>query len=1031
MNLGDLFFRLPRATILALLVALVMGLTALANIGRQEDPAFTNILAWVLTFQPGADAARVEAQVTEPIERRLSEIPEIKMLRSNSRSGLSTIIVELDTELSPDVVETAFSKVRDALEDVSTDLPPDAGRPIFDDARGAAYTGISAIVPRHESTPLSLTTRYAEALRDDLQTQPGVKRVRIFGAAEEEISVTVDPWRLAALGWSPGRLAAAIEQADPKSGAGRAVGAESDLIVEVAGGIADLTRIQDIPLVVSSVGTSLRVGDIATVVKGERTPPNGIAFADGRRGVLVAVMMEDGRQVDTFMEAVRARMADFDESLPGGLEHIRIFDQSTYTSARLKDLASKLLLGFLGVIAVLVFTLGLRSALIAGIALPVVCMMTLGTVAFLDISIDQMSVAGLIVALGMLVDAAIVMVDEIRKRVDAGAPDAVADAVRRLMAPLAASTLTTVLAFLPMAMLPGPPGDFLGPVAQVVIIMVVWSFLTAVTITAALAGWMLKPQPEGRRPSLMQRGLPGGALAEVFLGFLKWALRRPRVVVAYGLILPLAGYAVIPSLTPQFFPAVERDQFYVEIETASSVGIAPTAQTALTVDAILADDERIVGRAWTVGRSPPPFYYNMVENRDLQPNFASALITTVSPAATAELLAELQPHLDAAVPHARVLVRELVQGPPVIAPVELRLVGPDLQELKALAATAMPIIEALPSVTTVRSSLGAGPPKLQFVPDEERIRAAGLTLDEVALYLRATLDGAEGGSLMEGVEQLPIRVRAPEDFGGDWAALSSLPVIPAGRSEGVPLSALGTIELVPSDAVITRHDTERANTIEAFPRTGTLPQAVVDEAVAALEASNFTLPRGYRLEIGGDDYARSITIEHLRRPAGLLLAIAFAVLVLAFNSFRLSLVVAFAGVLFAGLSILSVAAFGFPLGVPVVVGIIGSIGVSINDTIIVLKALQNDPQAARGNPGAAAATVLDAGRHVLSTTITTVAGFLPLALGGGSLWPPFAVAVVGGVALSTVITLFLAPALFLLVYTRRREPATAELQTVE
>jgi multidrug efflux pump subunit AcrB len=1030
-NLGDLFFRLPRATILALLVALAMGLTALATIGRQEDPAFTNILAWVLTFQPGADAARVEAQVTEPIERRLSEIPEIKMLRSNSRAGLSTIIVQLDTDLPPNVVETAFSRVRDALEDVSTELPPDARKPIFDDARGAAYTSISAIVPKHESTPLSLTTRYAESLRDDLQSLPGIKRVRIFGAAEEEISVTVDPWRLAALGWSPARLAVAIEEADPKTSAGRAVGAGSDLIVEVAGGIADLTRIQDIPLLVSSVGTSIRVGDIATVAKGEREPPYEIAFADGRRGVLVAVMMENGQRVDTFMEEVRTRMAAFDKTLPGGLEHIRIFDQSTYTAARLKDLSGKLFLGFLGVIAVLVFTLGLRSALIAGIALPVVSLTTLGTMGFLDISIDQMSVAGLIVALGMLVDAAIVMVDEIRKRVDAGAPHAVAEAVRWLTAPLAASTLTTVLAFLPMAMLPGPPGDFLGPVAQIVIIIVVWSFLTAVTVTAALAGWMLKPQPEGRRPSLMQRGLPGGALAKAFLGLLNWALRRPRAVVVYGLILPLAGYAVMPSLTPQFFPAVERDQFYIEIETASSVGIAPTAETALTVDAILADDERIAGRAWTVGRSPPPFYYNMVENRDLQPNFASALITTVSPAATAELLGELQPRLDAAVPHARVLVRELVQGPPVIAPVELRLMGPDLEELKTLAARAMPIIEALPSVTSVRSSLGSGPPKLQFVPDEEKVRAAGLTLDEVALYLQATLEGAEGGSLIEGVERLTIRVRTPESFHADWAALSSLPVIPAGRSEGVPLSALGTIELVSSDAVITRHDTERANTIEAFPRTGRLPQAVVDEAVAALEAQDFTLPRGYRLEIGGDSDARTITIEHLRRPAGLLLVIAFAVSVLAFNSFRLSLVAAFASVLFAGLSILSVAAFGFPLGVPVVVGIIGSIGVSINDTIIVLTALQNDPKAARGDPRAAAATVLDAGRHVLSTTITTVAGFLPLALGGGRLWPPFAVAVVGGVALSTIITLFLAPALFLLVYTRRGAPATAEPQTAE
>ena len=1019
--MSDLFYRVPRLTFLAVMVIVALGLVAFGSVGRQEDPAFTNVVAFVFTQQPGADAARVEAQVTEPIERRLSEIAEIERLRSVSKPGLSTVIVELKFELTPKQVDATWSEVRDAIADIEPQLPGDAYPPVFDETRLGAYTGITALVARDPGTPMSVITRYAEDLRDLMQGTPGIKQVRLFGRIDEEIIVEIDPGTMAQFGWSAARVADTIAAADPKSDAGRAVGLSGDLVVEVEGAIGSVARVRDIPLAVSESGGETRVGDIARVTRGERLPADEIALADGRRAVLVAVMMEDGLQVDTFMDDVRARLDIFDASLPGGIEHLRLFDQSSYTTDRLADLSNRLLAGFGLVIAVLFVTLGLRSAVVVALALPLVTMATLATLALFGISIDQMSVAGLIVAMGMLVDAAIVMVDEIRKRVDdPGATGReVGEAVRRLAAPLFASTATTVLSFMPMALMPGPPGDFLNPVAVVVITMLTWSFIVACTLTPALAGWLLHPSARGRGMSLIDRGLHIGPLTRAFRRLLVVAIARPGAVIVLGLALPVAGFALAPTLVEQFFPPVDRNQFYIEIETAAGSSISDTEDTARRIDALLAPDPRITSLMWTVGRTAPPFYYNMLDNREQVPDFGVGLVTTTSPEATAELLPELQARFDAEFLDVRVLVRELIQGPPSIAPVELRLTGPDLETLKALGQAALPLVADLPMITHARGSLGSGPPKLRFELDETKVLSAGLTLDSVAWELRSALDGAVGGDVIEGVESLPIRVRMERDGRGDFDLLRTMSLVSPDSGQAVSLSALGDMVIVPSTQQITRHGNERVNTLELFPRAGVLPQSVVDAALARLQAGGFVLPAGYRIEIGGDKDARAITIDNMTRPIPVLLALGFAVFVLTFNSFRLALVSGFACVLFTGLALLSVAAFGFPLGIAAVVGIIGSIGVSINDTIVVLTALQNDPRSADGDVDAMADTVVDSGRHVLSTTLTTAVGFLPLALGGGGLWPPFAAAIVGGVMLSTVVTLFLAPAIFRLAYARR------------
>ena len=1028
--LTTLFFRERRLAALSILVLVSAGLSSFLTIGRQEDPTITNLFATIVTPYQGADPARVEALVTDKIERELNEIAEIDTIESVSGSGVSTVTVELSSFISDNEIEQAWSEIRDALADAALAFPAGVPEPAFDNDRTGAFTAISALMPRHDGVPPAILVRIADELEDRLRDVGGTKIARGFGAAEEEVRVTVDPVRLASLGLTIDQVSAAIRRADAKVPAGQLFAEQSDLLIEVSGEIDSLDRLAAIPLRISDTGLVARLGDIATIDKTTREPSTSIAYVDGRPAILVAAKMEDDLQVDAWMARVNQVLSGFEADLPDGLEHRLIFDQSLYTANRLADVATNMAIGVGLVIGVLLITLGLRAAFAVAVVLPLVSLASIATLGFLGISIHQMSVTGLIVALGLLVDAAIVMTDEIRKRLARGETrhDAVAFSVKRLAAPLLASTVTTALAFMPMALLPGPAGDFVGAIAIAVIVMLVWSFVIALTITPALAGWLL-PDPGTGRRGILGNGIRIPALANLFAASIRLSLRRPLLSILYALILPLIGFASFPTLTAQFFPGVDRDQFYIDVELPPGTSIRETEATALTVDRLLDGEDRIVGVAWVIGEAAPPFYYNILQNRDRAPDFARALVTTASADATAALITPLQRTLDTAIPNARVLVRDLVQGPPVNAPVELRFVGPDLAVLCDLGDEARRIMATVPNITHIRTTVTGGAPKLDFVLDEEQVRLAGLDLVGVARQLEGALEGVVGGSLIEGTEELPVRVRLGVDSRSDAGFVATFDVLapgaasPSGSYRGVPLSALGEMRVVPAESAINRRNGERANTVQGYVRYGVLPEEALKKVRTALETEGFVVPPGYRLEVGGDADARGETMTNLLSSVGLIVTLTIATIVLTFNSFRLALVAGVVCVLSAGLSILALAVFQYPFGIQAVIGVIGSIGVSINAAIIIMTALQADDRAAAGDRVRMAEIVVDASRHIVSTTVTTFGGFLPLILEGGGFWPPFAMSIAGGVLLSTVVSFYFTPPVFALVYPRRRSRA--------
>jgi multidrug efflux pump subunit AcrB len=560
-----------------------------------------------------------------------------------------------------------------------------------------------------------------------------------------------------------------------------------------------------------------------------------------------------------------------------------------------------------------------------------------------------------------------------------------------------------------------------GSIATAVVVMLIWSFVIAVTITPAVSGWWLRAgDGTPRREGMLMRG---------FRLTLRAGLAHPVKAVALSLVLPVMGFLALPTLTPQFFPGTDRDQFHIEVDLPEGTALSETRRVAEAIDARLRAEDDVQSATWVLGRSAPGFYYNLVGNRDQAPAFAQALVRTASPDATARLLVDLQATLPPAFPQARILIRGLVQGPPVDAPVELRLVGSDLATLRAAGDQLRAVIAALPQVTVARTTVDGGAPKLTVDVDEAKARLLGLDLAQVARQMEAGLEGVTGGSLLEGTEELPVRVRLGAGLRADPVALADMPILPpgaaatvaAGGFPAVPLSTLGTLRLEPSESTITRRNGERVNTVQAFLMPGVLPEAALRDALAAVEASGLTLPEGVRIETGGDADARNSTIDALLAPLGLIITLTIATVVLTFNSFRLSLIAFAVAALSAGLSMLSLAVFNFPFGINAIIGVIGSIGVSINAALIVLSGLQENEAAAAGDPRAMEDVVAGSSRHIVSTTITTFGGFLPLILGGGGFWPPFAMAVGGGVLLSATLAFWFTPPLFRLIGYRSPE----------
>ena len=1012
-----LFYRYARLSVLAVFLLVAAGAAAFFTLGRQEDPSLTERYGSITTVFPGASAERVEALITEPIEQALLELSEVEDLKSNSRSGVSIITLDIAESLSPTEVDQAWNLIREQINSVTPFLPQGAVSPDIDRFYTGAATLIVSLEWGENDTPnMAILSRLAQDLEDRLRAVPGTDETQVFGEAEEEVRVLVDPDALAPLGLTINDVSRLVASADAKTPAGELRGEGVNLNIEVAGEFDSLDRIRSVVIAETDDGQFVRLSDIADVEKGAQTPPRSMSFNNGERAVLVAAYLQPELRVDQWTARARGVVEAFSGDTYGVDVEI-LFAQSDYVENRLNGLAENFGYSALIVFAVLFLAMGWRAALIVGSALPLTVLFVLFLIRVYDEPLHQMSVTGLVVALGLLIDNAIVVVDEYKLMRARNLPplDAINKALRHLFAPLTASTLTTVFAFAPIALMPGAAGEFISMIGISVIFAVVSSFVISMTVIPAFAGWFDDGRSGESGGPFWRDGLSSRRLGKIYRGMLDTIVERPWTGLVGGLILPAAGLAAAFTLPMQFFPATDRDMFPVTMTLPANTSIEETrAQTERATELFLSYDG-VEEVTWTIGRAGPRTYYNIQGAQSSAPYFASGFVRTASPQETARLLPVLQRRVGEEFANARFLVLPFEQGPPIAAPIELILVGPDLQVLNDLGDQVRTVLSETPGVTSTQGSLEMGAPVARLDIDESAAGLAGIRLDELANRLRTDFDGVQGGSILEGVEELPVRVIARDARRSSVSDISGSPLPTSGDLTSSPVGALGGITIQPEVSSISREDGQRINAIYGFLEPFSLPSPVLADFLQRLDDAGITVPHGYEMQIGGEQESRGDAMADLLSTAIPLLILMIGSVVLAFNSFRYAGVILMTGFLSVLLAIFGVWLFGTPLGFNAIVGSMGLVGLSINGSIVVLSALRSNPDAVALVPGAVQKTVIDATRHIVSTTMTTIGGFTPLLIEGDSFWMPFASAVAGGVAGSALLALFFTPAAFVVL----------------
>ena len=474
----------PRLLYLTISLIIVSGLSSFAILPRMEDPLLVQRGGFVHTLFPGADPVLVESQVTEILETEFAEISEIKEIRSTSRESISTIAIELrDEVLDGDKV---WSKIRDRISDAEVQLPAGARKPRFERMEFKAYAALTALRWRPESGDVNFAVlkRWGEELEDRIQSLAGTEQVEYFGLPTEEVLVTLNSEQLGALNLSVAEVSQQIIAADPKVAAGQLRGANEDLLIEIAGELDSVQRIENIPIRYQGDGGFTRLSDIASVVRTAANPPASISIVDGERSIVLGAFIRENLRIDRWNTELQAALDSFEQELPEGIVLDRMFTQNDYVDSRLSALINNLLMGAAAVFLVILVLMGWRSAVVVSMALPLAALMVLFGMRLMSIPIHQMSVTGLIIALGLLIDNAIVIVEEMTIKIRNGkAPsEAVSASVRHLALPLFGSTVTTAFAFAPIALMPGPAGEFVGAIAVSVIIAIFSSLFLAMTV---------------------------------------------------------------------------------------------------------------------------------------------------------------------------------------------------------------------------------------------------------------------------------------------------------------------------------------------------------------------------------------------------------------------------------------------------------------------------------------------------------------------------------------------------------------------
>jgi multidrug efflux pump subunit AcrB len=984
-----------RRVIISLVVLLSLsGLLAWNTMVRQEDPAFPYRYGYVMVQFPGADVEQVEHLIAKPLEEEISEVAEVDEIKTTIRAGFMHAVIGMKQTVYD--TDNTWDRIRVAVSRAEARFPEGAGRAIVDDRQVEALTVVLAVGGSDDIMELQLA---AERLKNRLYSISAISRVRLFGDSGEQVTVAIDDATIQTLGITPQQIMQQLSARNQIVPGGFVEVDGRQTLVRPQTEYRSLEEIAATPVVLAN-GNTVPLATVADVTLGVAEPPVETVWVNGKQVVAVGMTVERnrvntvqfGRQLRTFLDEVRPDFA------PLTIEEM--FFQPTHVEARLGELGRSLLLGVLIVGVLLVLTMGLRMGLVVALILPLVTLSSLSLFAMGGGVLHQMAIAGMVIALGMLVDNAIVMVENIQWHMDRGASavEAAVRSVKELVRPLAAATGTTLAVFVPMLISRGDAADFTRAIPVTILIMLTMSYVFAMLVTPLLSQVLLTSRP--RRQGKVRISDFGARIGALSVRHGVWVLAVAVLLVATAVF----GSRYIGN---EFFPPTDRKQMVVDIYYPEGTPIELTTNFANALAAELAEFGESDDVYAFSGSSGPRFFYNLNEN-PRAPHIGRVVVETYRLEDLDRLIHWVRHEAALRWPEVQIVARRLAQGPPAPAPVELRIIGSDRVHLASYAEDITAMLRDTPGTIDVRHDLGIGIPSLKVEFNDAVADARGLNRQRLALALAQQTQGVEIGSFRAGEDPVPILLRSRE---GSKFSLDQLLAVNAYAAphQAIPVMDTGSGEMEWQAAVIHHHNLEPVVTVFSELEDGVTYSEIFDEIDRRLPS--LEKPAGVRVIPGGNQESSGEANTALFKtlPIGVILLLFF--LLLQFNSFRRVFIVlvtvplAITGVV-PGL-LLTGNTFGFMA----LLGVITLVGIVVNNAIVLIDVIDNNLAAGMSAADSVIEAVRRRTRPILLTTLTTVAGLLPLTLTSSTLWPPMAWSIISGLLASTILTLGVVPML--------------------
>ncbi len=1025
MSITSTAIRKNRVTGVLIGVLLVSGVGAYQTMPQQMDPGFIIRVAQIVTRFPGASPDRVEQLVTDPIEQAAQSLPELDFISSTSRTGVSVVSVTIREEFKD--VRPIWDSLRRKI--ASVQLPAGAQLPEINDELGDTYPMLfSMTADGYEEREMR---EIADTIRDQILHIDGVAKVEILGEQEDRIFVEFNNARLAQLGLSPGQIQQVLQTRNIIMPGGQIDLGTERISLEPSGNFISVEELGR-TLIELPTGGLTYLGDVTRISRGYVDPPSGLVTLEGRRALTFAVSMADGNNLVALGEEVKSFFDGLPARYPHGIDFEVTYFQPTEVEAKVEEFGVNVLQAVGIVLVVMLLTLGLRTGLVVSALIPAAMVITLWIMSLYGETVNQMSLAALIIALGLLVDNAIVVSESIMVRMTDGesAYDAAVNACRELQTPLLVSSLTTAAAFLPIYLAESAVGEYTGALFTVVSTTLLVSWGLALTMTPLLCTLFLKVEPrkadagsgyEGRFYQLYRRSL------RTVLTFRKASI----AIVLLAFFASMQLWSLVPAI---FFPAQDRAFFMAQLNLPPGTSIDTTREMSAEVDRFLeelrveglVDDEDADGvTSWTtfIGETPVPFTLGYSPAPSLG-GYCELMVHTTSAEAAERIMERMNRWSLETFPDVEPFIRSLSSGPPVTKPVQIRISGPDTDAVFEIVDRVKAELGDVAGTYNIADDWGSRVKKLVVSIDEERARRAGVTNQEVALAMQTFLSGLETTRYREEDESIPVIVRSVAVDRRDLDRVQNLAVFSSTRRQSVPLSQVADITLAFEPSAVLRRDRYRTVTVSAEV-DGTTAIDVVNELQPWLDEQQAGWDVGYRYELGGEmesSVKANASIGAKLPIAGLVIIL---LLVSQFNSIRKPIIVLSTIVLAMIGVVIGLVVMDSSFGFMTLLGIISLAGIVINNAIVLLDRIQIEIDEGLAPERAVVAAAQTRVRPILLTTATTVASLIPLYLSGGAMWEPMSVAIMFGLVFSTVFTLVVVPLLYAMFY---RLPAPLKLE---